>query len=80
MQKYCEEVQDRINEVDNKMRSYASELVLDSEDIKKVCREYIQGSKNNLEEEIDSLAQMCIILLENALLEQGVASQVMKAE
>lgn len=48
--------------------------------MKKTIRNYVSTYFDEAESERESMAKLIVFLTESALLEQGIASQVMKAE
>ena len=52
----------------------------DAEDVKKSTRKYFSTYFDSLETKCDNVAKMCLFLTESVLIEQGIASEVMKAE
>lgn len=80
VQEYVDAVQARIEECESMVRRYSSELMMDTEGIKEYTRKYVSSYFEASEQERLNLAQICTILTESILLEQGISSSVMKAE
>ena len=80
VQEYIDAVQSRIEECENMVRRYSSELMLDTEGIKEYTRKYVGSYFEESEKERGNLAKICLFLTESIMLEQGISSQVMKAE
>ena len=54
--------------------------MVDTEGIREFTRKYVGSFFEQAEVERNNLAKMCVFLAETMLLEQGISSQVMKAE
>ena len=80
VQEYVDAVQSRIEECEEMVRRYSSELMMDTEGIKEYTRKYVSSYFEESEHERENLAKICVILTESIMLEQGISSQVMKAE
>ena len=80
MQEYVEAVQLRIEECEQTVRKYSADLIMDTEEIKRYTRNYIGSYFEQVEGERDNLATLVVTMTEAMLLEQGISSQVMRAE
>lgn len=75
-----EAVQIKIEECEQRVKKYSQELIVDAESMKTTIRNYVSTYFDEAESQRESMAKLIVFLTESALLEQGIASQVMKAE
>ena len=82
--KLSSEVQDRINECEMQTKQFTSTLIMDSESLKEYCKNYMQGFIDQIAEwnriDLNNLTKQVTAITESLLIEQGIASQLLRAE
>ena len=73
-------MQSRIDDCEAMVRKYSADIVLDQDSMKEYTRKYIAEYFEDIEQKQINIAKLCVVLTESILLEQGISSQVMKAE